>query len=49
MNIIKNRYGVDYSFENVKNILKKLSYYKSKPYQKYSDKPENAEKMLKKT
>lgn len=46
--IIKNRYGVDYSFKNVKNILKKLDYYKSKPYQKYSDKPKDAEEMLKK-
>jgi putative transposase len=47
--IIKTRYGIDYSFQNVKNILNKMDYNKGKPYQKFSQKPENAEEMLKKT
>ena len=47
--VIKTRYDVDYSFQNVKNILKQLGYNKGKPFQKFSKKPENAEEMLKKT
>jgi len=47
--IIKRRYNIDYSIQNVKNILDKLEYNKGKPYQKFSQKPENAEMMLKKT
>jgi len=47
--IIKTRYGIDYSFQNVKNILNKMDYNKGKPYQKFSQKPKNAEEMLKKT
>lgn len=47
--IIKTRYNIDYSFQNVKNILSKLDYNKGKPYQKFSKKPNNSEEMLKKT
>jgi putative transposase len=47
--IIKTRYNIDYSFQNVKNILEKMEYNKGKPYQKFSKRPKNAEKMLKKT
>lgn len=47
--IIKNRYGIDYSISNVKKILDKMEYNKGKPYQKYSKRPKNAEEMLKKT
>ena len=46
--IIKTRYDIDYSIQNVKNILNKLEYNKGKPYQKFSQKPKNAEMMLKK-
>ena len=47
--IIKNRYNIDYSIQNVNIVLKKLGYNKGKPYQKFSKRPKNAEKMLKKT
>ena len=47
--IIKRRYGIDYTFQNVKNILNELEYNKGKPFQKFDKKPENAEEMLKKT
>ena len=47
--IIKTKYGINYSFSNVKKILDKMEYNKGKPFQKFSKKPENAEEMLKKT
>jgi len=47
--IIKDRYGVDYSLRQVKRIVKSGGYNYGKGYQIYSQKPENAEKLLKKT
>jgi len=47
--IIKDRYGIDYSLRQVKRIVKSGGYNYGKGYQIYAQKPENAEKMLKKT
>lgn len=47
--IIKDRYGVDYSSRHVKRIMDNLDFNYGKPYQIYSQKPKDAEKQLKKT
>jgi len=46
--IIKNRYGVEYSLRNVKRICESLDYNFGKPYQKFNKRPKNPEKSLKK-
>ena len=47
--IIKDRYNVDYSLRQVKRIMDILDFNYGKPYQIYSQKPEDAEFQLKKT
>lgn len=47
--IIKDRYGIDYSLRHVKRIVKSGDFNYGKGYQIFSQKPENAEEMLKKT
>jgi len=47
--IIKDRYGVDYTLKHVKTIMKNLEFNYGKPFQIYSQKPKDAESQLKKT
>jgi len=47
--IIKDNFNVTYSLAHQSVILKELGFRYSKPYQKYSKRPDDAEEMLKKT
>lgn len=48
--LIKEKYNVEYSYKQVWEIVrKKLALNYSKPFPVYENKPENAEKILKKT
>ncbi|MDR0911063.1 MAG: winged helix-turn-helix domain-containing protein, partial [Methanobrevibacter sp.] len=44
---IKEKYGVDYSLKQVREIIKKLDYSWAKPYTLGSKMPSNAEEILK--
>ncbi len=47
--LIKDKFGVEYSIRHVGRILKSFGMKYAKPYQKDYRKPENAEEDLKKT
>ncbi|KZX12810.1 helix-turn-helix domain-containing protein [Methanobrevibacter curvatus] len=47
--IIKNRYNIDYSIRHVCRIVESGGYNYGKAYQIFSQKPDNADKELKKT
>ena len=47
--VIKNRFGVEYSLRHVSRILKSFGMKYAKPYQRDCRRPENAEEEFKKT